>query len=123
MSATLQFLDTDELTVITSVDEGNVESPETTTAVKRFVKNNGDESAEETELAIEAVGTNDGDDYAYLAPDVSGSPGAFVQTPLSLGTISPGSTVPFWLRESVPAARTADNNPRRFDLVATALTV
>jgi hypothetical protein len=29
--------------------------------------------------------------------------------------------VPFWLRISVPAGRTADNNPRRFDVAATAL--
>jgi hypothetical protein len=123
MSAILQILDTDESTVLTSINEGNIETPETTTAVKRFVKNNGDETAEETEIELVTVGTNDGVDYAYLAEDLGGTPGSFQQTPVSLGTISAGSTVAFWMRESVPAGRTADNNVRRFDLRAACLTV
>lgn len=123
MSATFQFLDTDGTTVITSLSRGNLESPSTDTAKKLFVKNNGDQDSTSTEVTIVQVGTNDGDDYAYVANDSGGSPGAFQQTPISLGTIVAGAQVAFWIRETIPAGRTADLNPRRYDLRATGLTV
>lgn len=121
MPASLRFLDDDEVTPITTLSMGNVATPGTTSGKKLFVENFGDEDATSLAVAIEQVGTSDGDDYAQLAPDSGGSPGTWVTTPLSFGTLVAGDTAPFWLRDSVPAGRTADNNPRRFDLAATAL--
>ena len=123
MSASLRFLDDDESTVITSENLGNLASPGTSTPAKRFVENNGDEDAQETTLTITQVGNNDGDDYAQLAPDVAGIPGTWTTVPLAFGTLGIAGTMPFWVRVSVPAGRTPDANPRRFDLRATALTV
>lgn len=121
MSAALRFLDDDETTVLPSDNHGNVQTPGTSTPVKRFVENFGDEDADELTVTIIQVGNNDGDDYAQLAPDSGGSPGTWTTSPLTFGTLIDGGTAPFWVRENVPAGRTADNNVRRYDLEAAAL--
>jgi len=122
MSAILQMLAADQTTVITSLNDGNVATPGTIAAHKLGIKNNGDQDALELTLTITPVGTNDGSTYAQIAPDVAGSPGTFQTTPLSFGTLVTGATIAYWLKEVVPSGRTADQNPRRFDLVASANT-
>jgi len=123
MPAALRFLEDDESTITTSEALGNVQSPGTSTPIKRFIENFGDQDAEDLILTIVQVGNNDGDDYAQIAPDSGGSPGTWTTSPIVFGTLPDSATAPFWVRANVPAGRTADNNPRRFDLDATALSV
>lgn len=73
-------------------------------------------------MSIEAIGTNDGDDYAKIAEDLGGSPGTFGTADVALGTIAPLATVAFWTEAVLPSGLTADNNPRRYRLDATGLT-
>lgn len=120
MPAALRFLAADESTVLLSDNHGNIATPGTSTALKRFVENFGDADADDLTVTITQIGTNDGDDYAQLAPDSGGSPGAWTTSPLTFGTLGDGLTAPFWVREVVPAGRSADNNPRRYDVAATA---
>ncbi len=121
MPASLRFLAADDATVLSSDNHGNVLTPGTSTPLKRFLENYGDADADETTLTITQVGNNDGSTYAQLAPDSGGSPGAWTTLPLSFGTLIPSATTPFWVRESVPAGRTADRNVRRYDLIASGL--
>lgn len=121
MPAAFRFLAADDTTIISFDSHGNVQTPGTSTQLKRFVENYGDVQADELTVTITQVGLNDGDDYAQIAPDSGGSPGAWTTSPLTFGTLINSATAPFWVRENVPAGRTADNNPRRYDLVASAL--
>lgn len=123
MSASLEFLDTDNTTVITTLDIGNVDSPGTSTQTKLFLKNTGDQSATSTTIAIQAVGTNDGSAYALIAPDSGGSPGTFVTSPLSVGTLTAGSEYTFWVEAVLVAGITPGANPRRFNLHASGQTI
>ena len=123
MAASLRMLDTDGTTVITTTDQGNVATPGSSAAKKLFVQNFGTTNATNVVVGIEAFGTNDGDDFGYLAPDVAGAPGTFAQTDVTLGTIAPLASSPFWMRVIQPAGLTADLNPRRFNIVADGLTV
>lgn len=123
MPAALRFNDTDGSTVITSYDEGDIASPGQTANKKFYVENFGDQTAQSTTVDIEAVGTNDGDDYAQSALDSGGSPGTFGITQLALGNIAAGARVAFWSRIILTSGVTADNNPRRFNLTANADTI
>ncbi len=118
MSAQLRFLDTDQMTVITTKNGGNVDSPGSSSSFRLFVQNFGSSSAISTTLGIEQVGTNDGDDYALIASDSGGAPLAFGSTSLSFGGIAVLQSVPFWVKVTLPAGLTADANPRRFNLRA-----
>lgn len=117
MSASVRFYDTDEVTVITVINVGNVPSPSTSNPHKVFVNNNGDQTAQSVTVSIEQVGTNDGSVYGQIAPDVGGSPGTFVTTPLTLANIVAGASTPIWFREVVVSGVTPDNNPRRYNLL------
>src|SRR6185369_10343355 len=121
--ASLVFKDTDGTTTITTVNHGNIASPGSSANKKVFVKNEGDQTAQSVTLTITAIGTNDGADWALVAPDSGGSPGSFVTTPLSLGNIAAAASVAFWFKETLPSALTADLNPRRYDLVASGSTI
>lgn len=123
MPAQLRILSSDGTTVVTSDNLGNVATPGTDGPTKYFVNNFGTSAALSVTVGIEAIGTNDGDDYTQIAVDIAGAPGSFGQTDLSLGTIAPLSSVAFWVRVVQPAGLTADNNPRRANVVADALTV
>lgn len=123
MSATLRFLNSDGSEVITTLSEGNIDSPGDSANEKVLVENFGDLDAQEVTITLVQVGTNDGDDYAELAEDMSGSPGTFSTDPLELGTIAALERVPFWTRVELPTGLTADANPRRYDIKATALTL
>lgn len=122
MSASLRILDSNGTTVITTVDAGDIATPGSSANKKLFVQNFGTSAATAVVVSIEPVGTNDGDDYAKIAPDLSGSPGTFGTTDVSLGTIAPLATAPFWTQVVLPGGLTADANPRRFRLDATGLT-
>lgn len=122
MSASLRMLDSDGTTVITTVDVGDVATPGSSAEKKLFVQNFGTSDAVGVVVSIEAVGTNDGDDYAKIAEDLSGSPGTFGTADVSLGTIAPLASEPFWTQVVLPGGLTADANPRRFRLDATGLT-
>jgi len=69
------------------------------------------------------VGTNDGDDFALLALDVAGSPGAYSTSPLSLGDITAGNSTPFWVKVTLVAGLSAEGNTREFKLHAAGSTI
>lgn len=123
MSAAARFLDTNGVTVITTDDEGNLATPSTSTPKKVWVENFGDQSLQTTILTITAVGTNDGSTYLKIAPDSGGSPGTFVTTPLSLGTIVAGAKVAVWFKIQLPSGLTPDMNQRHGSLVAAGVSV
>lgn len=123
MPAQLRFLASDQATVVSSDNLGNIATPGSSTAKKYYVNNIGTTAATGVTVSKEAVGTNDGDDYTQLALDAAGSPGSFGQGPLSLGTINALASTPFWVRIVHPAGLTADLNPRRANIVAAGLTV
>jgi hypothetical protein len=117
MSALIEFLDSDATTVITTVNEGNRPTPSTSAGHKFFVKNIGDQTAQSVAVSIEQVGTNDGYLYGQIAPDVSGSPGSWQTTPLSLSNIAAGNSTALWFREVLVGGLTPDNNPRRYNIL------
>lgn len=121
MPADLRILDSDQTTPIVTLSEGDITTPGAATSKLLYVENFGDADATSLTVTCEQVGTGDGINFAQLALDSGGSPGTWTTSPLSLGTLAASATVPFWARASVPAGRTADNNPRRYDLVADAL--
>ena len=123
MAASLQILDTNGTTVITSKSLGNIATPGSSSTIKLFVQNIGTTSATSVTVARSAFGTSDGDDFTYIANDVAGSPGTFGQTTITLGTIAALASTPFWVQIVQPAGLTADDNPRRVNVVATGLTV
>lgn len=123
MPAALRILDTDESTIITTKNLGSINTPGQSSNVKLFVENFGDETAQDVTVSIEALGTNDGDNYAQIAPDVSGSPGTWQTADLDLGDIDTLEHTPFWTRVVLPTGLTADNNPRRYQLDASGFTV
>jgi hypothetical protein len=123
MPATARFLDTDGSTVIVDEDLGSILSPGSSAGTKLYVENFGDQTAQAVALSIEAVGTNDGDDYALLALDVAGSPGAYATTPLSLGDITAGNSTAFWVKVTLVAGLSAEGNTREFKLHAAGSTI
>jgi hypothetical protein len=123
MSATLEFLNTDNVTVITTLDVGNVASPGTSTQTKLFLKNVGDQSATATTIAIQAIGTNDGSAFALMAPDSGGSPGTFASADLAVGTLAASAEYAFWVMISTVAGLSPDGNPRRVNLHASGQTI
>lgn len=123
MSAQLRVDDTDGVTVITTTSLGNVPTPGTSIQKKVYLENFGDQTAQSATVAIEQLGTNDGSTYAQLAPDVSGSPGTFSNATLNLGNIAVASKVAFWTEVVLISGLTADNNPRKYNLLAQALTI
>ena len=123
MPALIRFLNEDGTAVITSLALGAVDSPGSSSQEKVLVENFGDQTAEDVTISLSQVGTNDGDDYAELAEDLSGTPGTFGEDPLVLGDIPPLERVPIWTRVVLPTGLTADANPRRYDLKAEGFTL
>jgi|SRR5579872_880617 len=123
MSASLQFFDSDGVTVVTTVSLGNIPTPGTSAPRKLFLNNAGNQTAQNATVAIEAIGTNDGSTYAQTAPDVSGSPGTFGTSTLNLGNIAVSASVPFWVQSVLISGLTADGNPRRYTLLGSAQTL
>lgn len=122
MPASLRFLDTDGSTIIDTVNLGAVASPGTSADKLVHVQNFGDQTAQDVVASIEAVGTNDGDDFAEIAADSGGSPGPFDVVNIDLGNIDVLEVVPVWLRADVFTGVTPDQNPRRWNLKAAGIT-
>lgn len=123
MPAALRILDSDGITVITTLNVGNVATPATSGNRKLFVQNFGTVTAQSVSLTIEQVGTNDGNSYLQTAPDVAGSPGTWGQGAISMGNIAVLTSVAFWTREVLPSGLTSDANPRRVNVKASGLTI
>lgn len=123
MSASLEFLDSDNTTVITTLNQGNIATPGSSSNKKLYVKNNGDVTAQSVTVALEQVGSNDGYLYEQIATDSGGTPGTFGTTDISLGSIAASASTAFWVKVSLITGLTADSNPRRSNLVAQALTL
>lgn len=81
---------------------------------KFFAKNTGDRDATSVLISIERLNQNDGVDFALLAPDSGGNPGAFTASPLNIGTLASGARVAFWLKVTVGSGTTPGGNPRQF---------
>ncbi len=118
MPAILEFLASDDSTVITTDNEGAIPSPGSCAATKYFVKNVGDVDCTSLVLSIEQVGANDGALFALLAPDVSGAPGTFGIADINVGTLAVGSSQAFWARSTLTAGLTPNNNLRRWNIHA-----
>ena len=123
MAASMRFLDTDGVTVITTENLGSILSPGSGANTKLFVENVGDQTAQGVTLAIEQVGTNDGDDYALIALDVAGSPGAFGTSAISLGNIAASAMQAFWVKATLVAGLSSEGNTREFKLHAAGTTI
>jgi hypothetical protein len=123
MPATLRFLDTDGTTVITTEDLASILSPGSSSNKKLYVENSGDQTAQSVTVENEAVGTNDGVDYALLAADVAGSPGAFSTSPVSLGDIAAAAKVAFWAKVTLVAGLSAEGNTREYKIHASGSTI
>lgn len=112
MGALLRFYDTDNVTVISSVSLGNINTPGTSIEKKLYVENYGDVALDGGTVAIVQVGLNDGDDYALVAPDVAGVPGSFTAGPLAIGTLAIATKYAFWTKAVLPSGLTPDLNQR-----------
>lgn len=123
MPATLRVIDTDGSTIITAINFGNVDTPGETSDKLIYVENFGDETAQDVSFTLEAVGTNDGDDWALIAADSGGSPGSYDTTAIDLGDILSLNRVAVWAKVALPSGLTSDNNPRRFNLKASGVTI
>jgi hypothetical protein len=123
MPASLRYLDTDASTVITTEDLASILSPGSSSNKLLYVENTGDQTAQSVTVMIEAVGTNDGDDYALLAPDLGGSPGGFSTSPVSMGDLGAGDMQGFWLKVTLVAGLSAEGNTREFKLHAAGSTI
>ncbi len=81
------------------------------------VQNVGDTEATSVSIYLQRLSANDGIDYALIAEDIDGNPGAFAANVLNVGTLAPGAYVYFWAKVIVPAGTTPAGNPRQFDAV------
>jgi hypothetical protein len=80
------------------------------------VENIGDQSATSVQISPVRLAQNDGVDFAQIAPDASGNPGAYSAAALVLGTMAPGDIIYFWVKATVPLGTTPAGNPRQFDI-------
>lgn len=81
--------------------------------------NTGDQNATSVIVSAERLNQNDGFDFALLALDVSGNPGAFSASSLNIGTLTPGQVVSFWVKVNIPVGTTPGGNPRQFNTLVT----
>jgi hypothetical protein len=123
MSASIRFLDSDGVTVITTEDLASILTPGSSSNHQLYVENVGDQIAQSVSVTNEAVGTNDGVDYALLAPDVAGSPGAFATSAVSLGDIAAGAKQAFWAKATLVAGLSAEGNTREYKIHAAGSTI
>lgn len=117
MSAQFRIFASDQQTVITTENLGNILSPGSSSNVKMYLQNFGNQTANSVLISINPLAGNDGNLYAYLAVDSNGSPGPFGPGPLSVGSSSVLSMTPFWTNVQLIAGLTPDGNPRRYSIV------
>lgn len=79
------------------------------------VTNTGTTTATSISISVARITSNDGVDYAELAPDISGTPGTFSTNPLTIpGGLASGAVYWFWVQVFVPTGATPQGNPRQF---------
>jgi hypothetical protein len=84
---------------------------------KLRVQNIGDTEATSVSVYVQRLAANDGIDYALIAEDIEGNPGAFANNVLNVNTLAPGAYVVFWVQVTIPIGTTPAGNPREFDAV------
>jgi hypothetical protein len=117
MAAVLELED-DASVPITSANFGAVNGG-AYQELKFILKNVGDQSATSVQLAIARLAANDGIDFAQIAEDIGGNPGAYSTVAINVGTLVALATKVFWIRVTVPLGATPAGNPRYFDLIST----
>lgn len=118
MSAQFRILAADQQTPITTLNLGNILTPGSSSNVKVYLNNFGDQMANNVSIAIAAVAGNDGSLYGFLAADNSGVPGPFGAGPLVVGNVASMGMYPFWTDVQTIAGLDPSNNPRRYTIVA-----
>lgn len=116
MAAILEIQD-DAGNPITSSNFGAVNGGDSQ-AVKFKVKNVGDQSATSVQLSIARLASNDGIDFAQIAEDFGGNPGAYSTAAINVGTLIADASTDFWVKVTVPTGTTPAGNPRQFDILA-----
>lgn len=116
MAASINWYDTDDTTLLTSVDQGTI--PPGTSYFQRVgayrqlrVKNDGTETFTTVNVEIQQAGTYDGYTHQRIAPDATGSAGTFqdhTSNPLALGALAVGAVEPVWLDTIVPVGALAE---------------
>lgn len=117
MSAVIEIQD-DASAPITSKNFGAIDAGDSSQQKLR-VQNVGDQSATGVQIQLVRTGGNDGLDYGSIALDQSGNPGAFTTGVLTLGTLTSGASVDFWVKFAIPAGTTPAGNPRQADVKVT----
>lgn len=98
---------------VTSVNFGAV-SGGSFQQLRMNATNTGTTTASALQLFLVRVASNDGVDFAQIAPDVSGNPGTYSTNPLNVGTLAAGATYWFWVIVSVASSASPQGNPRTF---------
>jgi hypothetical protein len=83
---------------------------------KFYVKNVGDTAATSVLVSALRVDGSDGVDFVLLALDVSGNPGSYTASALSLGTLAAGDSIAIWAKVTVPSGTSPAGNPRQWSL-------
>ncbi len=101
----------------TAINLGAVPSPGTSVATRLILANVGDTAAGNLSVSVPILFGNDGNQWARLAPDVSGVPGPFTAGPLTLNPLQPGQQVALWTEADIQAGLTPSGNPRRYKVI------
>jgi hypothetical protein len=117
MSAQLRVLAADQSTIITSANLGNILTPGSSSNVKFYLQNFGDQTCNNVTVSIGSIAANDGSLYAFIAADISGAPDTFGPGPLVVGNVGVLASVPFWSKVITMQGLDPSNNPRRYALV------
>lgn len=102
---------------ITSVNLGTINSG-SFQQQKLSVTNVGNVEATSVQVYLSRTAANDGIDFALLAEDDGGNPGAFSTNVLNVGTLAPGGLHYFWIKAALSSGVTPAGNPRQFDIYA-----
>ena len=114
MAAVIE-IENDAGTPITSVNFGAINGG-SSQQLKFILKNTGTESATSVQLSVARLASNDGIDYASIAEDFGGNPGAFGTDIINVGTMIAEATKEFWVKVAVLTGTTPAGNPRNFNI-------
>ena len=115
MAKQVTMYETDQVTPAETLhDEGTIRDGQANSPRRVWVRNTStaSETLEACRWIIEALGTNDGDDYLQLAPDVAGSPGSWTTEPIVIGDMAVNDWAACWMRYNIPAGSNQIGNPR-----------
>ena len=114
MAAVIE-IENDAGTPITSANFGAIDGG-TSQQLKFILKNTGTESATSVQLSVTRLASNDGIDYASIAEDFGGNPGAFDTAVINVGTMIANTVKAFWVKITVPTGTTPSGNPRQLSI-------